>query len=84
MHDLVDNVRSALGPYVGNMAADTCIRATALSVGKTADELGSSDLPAIESNIRRLLLPVAPQSVVESIISGVRGTVTTPTVGQVF
>lgn len=67
--DLVTAVRSALGPYVGTTAADTCVRATALSVGKTADDLGAGDMPALEANIRRLLMPVAPQSVVESILS---------------
>lgn len=72
MPDLMTAVRAALGPYVGATAADTCVRATAISVGKTAADLGPADLPALEANLRRLLMPVAPQSVVDSIVVSLR------------
>jgi len=62
-------VRGALEPYVGAMVADTCVRATALSLGKMADELTAEDLPALESNIRRLLAPVAPTGVIDDVIA---------------
>lgn len=65
---IADAVRSALEPYVGPMVADTCVRATALKLGKTADELGTADLTELESNIRKLLGPVAPQAAIEEAL----------------
>lgn len=62
---------AALEPFVGRMAADTCVRATALSLGKTADGLDVSDLPVIAQSIRRLLAPVASFATIEGIIEGV-------------
>lgn len=58
----------ALEPYVGRMVADTCIRATALSVGKTSDTLSVDDLPGLSNNIRRLLAPVAAAATVEAVL----------------
>jgi len=68
MSGVVVAVSDALEPYVGRMVADTCIRATALSMGKTADTLVDADIPALEASIRRLLAAVAPQSAIEDII----------------
>jgi hypothetical protein len=68
-------VRTALGPYVGPTVADTCVRATAISVGKTAADLGPADMPALEASVRRLLQPVAPQSVIDSILVALRSSV---------
>jgi hypothetical protein len=62
-------VVGVLEPYVGRTVADTCVRATALSIGRTSDSLGRDDLPAIESNVRRLLSPIAPTSTVDAIVS---------------
>jgi hypothetical protein len=50
------------------MVADTCVRATALSVGKTADSLTYEDLPGLEASIRRLLAPVAASATVDAVI----------------
>lgn len=63
-----DSVLEALTPYVGQMVADTCIRATALSLGKSSEDLGSMDLPAITTSIRRLLAPVAPAGAIENVV----------------
>jgi hypothetical protein len=68
-------VRGALEPYVGSMVADTCVRATTLSLGKTVDDLGDSDLPRLEDNIRRLLAPVAPMAVIEDTIHSLESSV---------
>jgi len=62
----------ALAPYVGRIAADTCVRATAISAGKMADELGSDDLPVLESSIRRLLGPVATAETIDGILGEIR------------
>jgi hypothetical protein len=51
------------------MMADTCVRGTALSIGKTADELTDDDLPALESSMRRLLSPVAPAAVIDDLLA---------------
>lgn len=62
----------ALEPLVGAMAASTCVRATALSLGKTSDDLAAEDLPALEANFRRLLGPVAPSSVIDQVVAEIR------------
>lgn len=73
MADVPDVIVSALSPYVGGMVADTCVRATALSLGKTRDTLTATDLPALEHNIRRLLDPVAPSETIERVLAEIRG-----------
>lgn len=73
MTALSERVVAVLEPYVGRMVADTCIRATALSVGKTADSLDDSDMPALMASIRRLLGPVAPAAAIEDVIAGLGG-----------
>ncbi|MDP2233731.1 MAG: hypothetical protein Q8K89_08850 [Actinomycetota bacterium] len=72
MSTLVQSTIAALEPFVGHMVADTCMRATALSLGKSSDELTASDLPTLENNIRRLLAPVAPRAAIDAILSDIR------------
>jgi len=69
MATLRERVIAALTPYVGATVADTCVRGTALSIGKSADELNDSDLPALESNVRRLLSSVAPSTVIDDLLA---------------
>lgn len=69
MATLRERVIAALTPYVGATVADTCVRGTALSIGKSADELNDSDLPTLESNVRRLLSPVAPSTVIDDLLA---------------
>lgn len=64
---------SALEPYVGAMVASTCLGATAISLGKTRDEIGVEDLPTLEINVRRLLAPVAPPATIDAIIADIAG-----------
>lgn len=71
MSTIVDATRAALEPYVGPVVADTCIRATALSLGKMTDELSEADLPAIEGSMRKLLAPVAPAAAIETMVANV-------------
>ena len=61
-----------LEPFVGPMAASTCVRATAIALGKTADELAAVDLPTLERNVRRLLSPIAPAAVIDQIIEDIK------------
>lgn len=69
MSALSERVVATLGPYVGDTVADTCVRATALSLGKTSGELTPADLPALESNVRRLLGPMAPAAVIDQLLA---------------
>jgi hypothetical protein len=69
---LGDIIRQVLEPYVGPFVADTCVRATALSVGKVSSELSTEDIPQLEETIRRTLAPVAPMATVESIVATIR------------
>lgn len=69
MRAVMTVVSDALEPYVGRMVAETCVRATALSIGKTADTLEAADVPALEANIRKLLSPVAPQTAIDDILT---------------
>lgn len=73
MASLRERVIAALSPYVGDTVADTCVRGTALSIGKTADDLSEADLPALESNVRRLLGPIAPSSVIDDLLTRIEG-----------
>lgn len=70
---ITDCIKSALEPYVGATVADTCLRATALSMGKTYDDLTADDMPALETSIRKLLAPVAPSAMIDSVMSDIRG-----------
>jgi hypothetical protein len=70
---LADEARDILAPFIGHTVADTCVRATALSVGKSYDTLSHEDVPALVANIRRLLAPVAPAATVESIVKELEG-----------
>lgn len=75
MPTLAESVVAILEPLVGQMVADTCVRATALSLGKSADELQDGDMPALESNVKRLLGPVAPRQTIDSIIAQIEGSI---------
>jgi hypothetical protein len=69
MAGVADAAREALTPYVGSTAADTCIRATALSLGKTSSDLSSEDVPALSRQLRDLLGPVAPPGTIDVVIA---------------
>lgn len=63
----------ALTPYVGRTAADTCVRATAVSIGKTFDDLSIDDIDALAGRIRRVLAPLLPPDTIERLIEEIRG-----------
>lgn len=71
MAELAAVAMHALEPLVGPMAASTCVRATALSLGKTSDELSESDMPTLTQSIQRLLGPVAPATVIAHVIDDI-------------
>lgn len=57
-----------LEPYIGRMNADTCVRGTALSLGKTSDQIGPDDMPALEASVRRVLAPLVPGATLTTIV----------------
>jgi hypothetical protein len=63
----------ALMPYVGSTVADTCVRATALTLGKTLDTLSDEDLPAMEDRARRLLEPLLPPATINRVVGDIWG-----------
>lgn len=63
----------ALVPYVGSTVADTCVRATALTVGKTFDTLADEDIHALSDRVRRLLAPLLPGDAIDRVIADIRG-----------
>lgn len=71
MTSLHDHVIAVLAPYVGHAVAETCVRSTALSLGKTADTLARDDLPALKSTIHRLLEPVAPSYMINDLLTAI-------------
>jgi hypothetical protein len=73
MGGLSEAAIAALDPLVGATAASTCVRATALCLGKTAEDLDGTDLPALEANIKRLLGPIAPDSVIDDVLRQIEG-----------
>lgn len=73
MAELSEVAISALEPLVGTTVASTCVRASALSMGKLSTQLDESDLPALEANIRRVLAPVAPVAAIDEVVAQIRG-----------
>lgn len=65
---IAEVVTGVLEPYVGRVVADTCVRATALSGGKTSADFDRGDLPRIEESVKRLLGPIAPSSTIDALI----------------
>lgn len=53
--------------------ADTCVRGTALTIGKNFDTLAPEDLPALEERARRMLAPLLPTASVDRIVVELRG-----------
>jgi len=64
-----ETVVGALEPWIGSVAADTCVRATAIAVGKDLSEFGQAEVAALCANVRRLLSPIAPSAAVDGVIA---------------
>jgi hypothetical protein len=70
--DLASRIVAILEPYVGQSAADTCVRATALTSGKMFDEVGYEDVPTLLRHVRRMLEPVVPSSTLDTIVERIQ------------
>jgi ubiquinone biosynthesis protein UbiJ len=76
MASIHERAMHVLSPYVGETGAETCVRGTAITLGKTADELSAADLPHLAERIRHLLGPIAPTAVIEQLIADIEMGVT--------
>jgi hypothetical protein len=70
--ELGTRIISILEPYIGDTAADTCVRAAAEQVSKPVEALSAEDVPAIEECVRQLLTLVAPPTTVDGIIDDIK------------
>ena len=68
MATIAEHAETVLSPYLGRAGASTCVRATALSLGKTSDQMGVEDLPALGDNVRRSLSLILSGDTVEAIV----------------
>lgn len=75
MSGIAGQAVAALTPYIGRMAADTCVRGTAVSIGKTFDTLTGEDADALAYRIRAVLSPLLPPDTIERLIAEIRGDV---------
>lgn len=61
---VADALKEIIEPHMGTVMSDTCIRAAAISIGKTYDDLMPQDIPRIKLKIRdSLRVLTAPQTV---------------------
>jgi hypothetical protein len=73
MRGIAERTVLALTPYIGRVAADTTVRGTAVSIGKTFDTLGDEDAGAIEHRVRLVLAPLLPPDTIARLIADIRG-----------
>lgn len=73
MAGIAERAVSALTPYVGRVAADTTVRGTAVSIGKTFDTLDDEDAAALEHRVRMVLAPLLPPDTIARLIAEIRG-----------
>lgn len=73
MTGIAERAVRALSPYVGPTVADMYVRGTAVSIGKTSDELDNGDSGALEERARRVLSPLLPPDTIERVVAEIRG-----------
>ncbi len=72
MPDVHETILQVLEPYVSRPIASTYVRATALTLRKTSDQLEYGDLGVLESGLRDMLSPVASRQLIEQTILEIR------------
>lgn len=73
MGGIAERAVLVLSPYIGRVAADTCVRGTAVSIGKTFDTLTGDDGDELERRVRSVLLPLLPPETIARLIADIRG-----------
>lgn len=64
---------AVLTPFVGHVAAETCIRRAAVTLGKSSDELTRDDGETLAHHVRHALSSLLPPKTIERIIEDIRG-----------
>lgn len=73
MGGIAERAVLVLSPYIGRVAADTCVRGTAVSIGKTFDTLTGDDGDELERRVRSVLMPLLPPETIARLIADIRG-----------
>lgn len=68
MQGIAGRVRSVLEPHVGRPLAEMAVRTTAISLGKTSDDLQESDLPALMRQTAYIMSGVATQACIDTAL----------------
>lgn len=68
MNGIAGTVRGVLEPHVGRPLAETAVRTTAISLGKTSEELTADDLPALLQQTSYIMSGVATQACIDVAI----------------
>ncbi|MDA3937321.1 MAG: hypothetical protein PF636_10815 [Actinomycetota bacterium] len=68
VHRLCDEAVGLLEPYIGRSLAEICINGTAVSLGKTSEDLCRDDLPVLYERIRGILAPITSGTTIEGLL----------------
>lgn len=72
MQGIAGAVRSVLAPSIGDSLAEMTVRATAVSLGKTADDLSSADLEHLIARTRTMMAGVATNALIDVACAQIR------------
>lgn len=72
MEGVAGVVRSVLTPRVGASLAEMTVRATAISLGKSSEDLDSNDLPALIERARQMLSGVATTAHIDAAVAEIQ------------
>lgn len=72
MNCVANVVRDVLTPELGASLADMTVRATAISLGKSAEDLNRFDLPALMDRARQMMSGVATHARIEATLDQIR------------
>ena len=66
---VADALKEIIEPHMGTVMSDTCIRAAALTIGKTYDSLKPGDLSLLKPRIRQSLLLVTSLNITDTVMT---------------
>lgn len=72
MKGIAGSVRGVLAPHVGIPLAEIAVRTTAISLGKTAEDLDVSDIPALIERTRSIMSGVATSAAIDATLDEIR------------
>lgn len=72
MDGIAGSVRGVLAPHVGGPLAEIAVRTTAISLGKTADDLTVADIPALMERTRSIMSGVATAACIDATLQQIQ------------